>query len=111
MEIFQTVYLRTKNTPPVTPESSQSRLESLWVSSKVRFGHYLPNQSAEGCEDDSDTHPQQAEGCHALQALVFTCFAVVWSRSSFSGRNQECLIPEHHTVCPVLALDSAAPFD
>lgn len=107
MEIFQTVYVRTKPSPPVTPEN----LQSLWASNEVRFGHYLPDQSAEGCEDDSDTHPQQAGGCHTLQALVFTCFAVVWSTNSFSRRTRECLIREHHTVCPVLTPDSAAPFE
>lgn len=86
--------------------------ESLGVSNKVRSGHYLPSQSAEGCEDDSDTHPQQAEGCHALHALLFT--ALLWfgaETASATGRNQECLIPEHHTVCPALTLDSAAPFE
>lgn len=106
MVIFQTVYLRTKN------QSSDGRglAELLWVSNKVRFGHFLPNQSEEGCEDDSDTHPQQAEGCHALHALLFT--ALLWfgaETASATGRNQECLIPEHHTVCLVLTLDSAAP--
>lgn len=44
-EIFQTVYLRTKK-----QSSSHSRelAESLWVSDKEGFGHYLPSQSVEG---------------------------------------------------------------
>lgn len=87
----------------------QITCRASWASNKVRFGRYLPKKRVEGWEDD--TRLRCGDGCHALQGLLFTCFTVVCSRSSFSKRNWECPILEHHVVFQVLTLDSDAAFE